>query len=110
MAPLNLTRTSSDSSPQPGDMSSMFSAQRIDHQCGAALGRAVQGAFHLRTCWMRGREIVAGGAAVPARMSGQAWKWKLPVCSGTRLEARVRGRAGEGERIVWPAHGAQGLS
>lgn len=76
----------------------------------AALGRAVQGAFHLRTCWMRGREIVAGGAAVPARMSGQAWKWKLPVCSGTRLEASVRGRAGEGERIVWPAHGAQGLS
>ena len=50
-------------------------------------------------------EIVAGGAGVPGRMSGQAWKRKLPVCSGTRLEAGVRGRAGEGERIVWPAQG-----
>ena len=105
MAPLNLTGTSSDRSAQPGDMSSEFGAQHIDHQCGAALGRAVWGIFHLRTCWTKGREIEAGGTGVPGRMSGQAWKRKLPVCSGTRLEAGVRGRAGEGERIVWPAQG-----
>ena len=63
---------------------------------------AVQGGPHLRTCWTRGREIVAAGAGVHGRRSDQAWKRKLPVCSGTRLKASVRGRAGEGERIVWP--------
>lgn len=44
---------------------------------------------------------------MPARMSGQAWKWKLPVFRH-QTEAGVRGRAGEAERIVWPAQGAQG--
>lgn len=91
-------------------MSSVFGAQRIDHHSVAVLGRAVQGAFHLRTCWTRGREIVAGGGrkCLPG-CQAKLGSGSCP-CSGTRLEAGVRGRAGEAERIVWPAEGAQGLS